>query len=111
MGGWHYAQVLAGIVFNANPLALLIYPFSCIFGSILLGWLRAKSQSVWLACLAHAAGNVIVMGSIGALLPQVSDISAFAFRIFGYGVVTLVLVLSRRVPWNEETVAKSKVVA
>jgi membrane protease YdiL (CAAX protease family) len=100
-GVWHYAQVLAGIVLSANPLALLIYPVSCIVGSILLDWLRTKSQSVWPACLAHAVGNVIVTGAIGGLLPQVPDISTFVFRIIGYAVVALVLVLSRRVLWRK----------
>ncbi|MBM3143436.1 MAG: CPBP family intramembrane metalloprotease [Chloroflexi bacterium] len=100
-GIWHYAQVLAGIVMSANPLALLIYPFSCITGSILLGWLRTKSQSVWPACLAHAVGNVIVTGAIGGLLPQVPDISTFAYRVIGYALVALALFLSHRVPWRE----------
>ncbi len=103
-GVWHYAQVLAGIVFSANLLALLMYPLSCIVGSIFLGWLRTKSQSVWPACLAHAVGNVIVTGAIGGLLPQVPEISTFVFRIIGYAVVALALILGRRVPWRETVV-------
>ena len=108
-GIWHYAQVLAGIVFSANLLALLIYPLSCIVGSIFLGWLRAKSNSVWPACLAHAVGNVIVTGAIGGLLPQVPEISTFIYRIIGYAVVALALVLTRRVPWREAAVGQAAV--
>lgn len=100
-GIWHYALVLAGIVMSANPLALLIYPFYCMTGSVILGWLRDKSQSVWPACLAHAVGNVIVTGALGGLLPQVSDLSTFVYRMIGYAVVALVLVFSRRVPWRD----------
>ncbi len=100
-GVWHYAQVLAGIVMSANPLALLIYPFYCMTGSVILGWLRNKSQSVWPACLAHAVGNVIVTGALGGLLPQVSDLSTFVYRMIGYAVVALVLVFSRRVSWRD----------
>jgi len=110
-GIWHYAQVLAGIVLSADPLALLIYPFSCAVSSILLGWLRAKSQSVWPACLAHAVGNVIVSGATANLLPEVPEISTFVFRIIGYAVVALVLVLSWRVPWREAAVGQAAVQA
>jgi len=99
-GIWHYAQVLEGIVMSANLLALLIYPLSCIVGSIFLGWLRDKSQSVWPACLAHAVGNVIVTGALGGLLLQVPEISAFVYRVIGYAVVALALILTRRVPWR-----------
>ena len=100
-GIYHYAHVLSGITMSANPLALLIYPFYCIMGSIMLGWLRDKSQSVWPACLAHAVGNVVVSGMTARLLLNVSDISVFVFTLIGEAVVALVLVLSRRVPWHD----------
>jgi len=66
---------------------------------------------VWPACLAHAVGNVIVTGALGGLLPQVPEISTFVFRIIGYGVVALVLILSRRVPWRETVVEPAAVQA
>jgi len=100
-GIYHYAHVLSGITMSANPMALLIYPFYCIMGSIILGWLRDKSQSIWPACLAHAVGNVIVSGLTAKLLPNVSDISVFVFTLIGEAVVALVLALSRRVPWRD----------
>ena len=108
-GIWHYAQVLAGIVLSANPLALLIYPVDCAVGSIFLGWLRAKSKSVWPACLAHAVGNVIVSGMTAKLLHDASDMSGWVYTIIGYGVVALVLILSRRVPWRETAVEQAAV--
>jgi membrane protease YdiL (CAAX protease family) len=100
-GIWHYAQVLAGIVMSANPLALLIYPFYSAASSIILGWLRDRSQSVWPACLAHAVGNVVVTGVTFKLLANVSEIATFVFTLIGYGAVALALVLSRRVAWHE----------
>lgn len=100
-GLWHYANVLAGIVMSGNLLALLIYPIYNIMGCVILGWLRNKSQSVWPACLAHAVGNVIVTGMITNLLPAIPDISVFLFRLIGEGLVALVLVLTRRVPWRD----------
>jgi membrane protease YdiL (CAAX protease family) len=107
-GIYHYAHVLSGISMSANPLALLIYPFYCIMGSIILGWLRDKRQSVWPACLAHVVGNVIVSGITAKLLPDVSDISVFVFTLIGEAVVALVLVLSRRVPWRETAVEQKE---
>lgn len=104
-GIWHYANVLTGIVMSANLLALIIYPIYNIMGCIILGWLRDKSQSVWPACLAHAVGNIIVTGVIAKLLPTIPDISVFLYRLIGEGLVAIVLVLSRRVPWRE-TVAE-----
>jgi len=110
-GIYHYAHVLSGITMSANPLALLIYPFYCIMGSIILGWLRDKSRSVWPACLAHAVGNVIVSGMTAKLLPNVSDISVFVFTLVGEAVVALVLVLSRRVPWSDTETQQATVQA
>lgn len=106
-GIWHYDQVLAGVVLSANPLALLIYPIFCVMSSLVLGWLREKSKSVWPACLAHAIGNVIVSGMTAKLLPNASDMSVWMYTLIGYGVVALVLVLSRRVPWRETAVEQS----
>jgi uncharacterized protein len=110
-GIYHYAHVLSGITMSANPLALLIYPFYCIMGSIILGWLRDKSQSIWPACLAHAVGNVIVSGLTAKLLPNFSDISVFVFTLIGAAVVALVLVLSRRVPWHDAETQQATVQA
>ena len=106
-GIWHYAHVLAGIVMDANPLALLIYPFFCIAISILLGWLRTKSQSVWPACLAHAVGNVIVTGAVGSTLSEVPEISTLIFRVVGYAVMGLILVLTQRVSRSVAATAKT----
>ena len=63
-GVWHYPINIRGYNFPERPiLGLLVFPITTIMLSIILGWLRLRSGSVWASCLAHAATN-----SIGATL-------------------------------------------
>jgi len=48
-------------------LGLLTFPVTTIFLSIIFGWLRLKTGSVWSASLAHAATNA-AGGSLIVLL-------------------------------------------
>ena len=101
-GIWHYAFVISGISLSCNPAALLIYPINCALISIFYGWMRTKSKSVWPVCLAHAVGNMVVTNVVAMLLPDVLELLAWGvFRLAGYAVVALVLVLSRQVIWRE----------
>ena len=58
---WHFPENLRGYNFPDNPLVggLFIFPVGAIFLSIIFGWLRLKTGSVWSSSLAHAAFNVI----------------------------------------------------
>lgn len=57
---WHYPLLLRGYDFPENRLAgLLVFPVSTIFLSIIFGWLRLKTGSIWSAALAHSATNAI----------------------------------------------------
>ena len=59
-GIWHYPINLRGYNFPEHPiLGLLVFPISTILLSIIFGWLRLRSGSVWSACLAHSATNTI----------------------------------------------------
>ena len=67
-GVWHYPINLRGYNFPEHPiLGLLVFPISTIILSIIFGWLRLRTGSVWPACLAHAATNAIG-GSLTMLL-------------------------------------------
>ena len=67
-GIWHYPINLRGYNFPEHPiLGLLVFPISTVMLSIIFGWLRLRSGSVWSACLAHAATNSIG-GSLTMLL-------------------------------------------
>ncbi len=65
---WHYPLMLRGYNFPDNRLlALLVFPVSTIFLSIIFGWLVLKTGSIWSSSLAHSATNVIG-GSLSLLL-------------------------------------------
>jgi membrane protease YdiL (CAAX protease family) len=67
-GIWHYPLNLQGYNFPANPyLGLLVFPISAVLLSIILGWLRLSTGSIWAASLGHAAFNT-VGGSLSVAL-------------------------------------------
>ncbi len=59
-GVWHYPLVLAGYQYPDNRwLGLLVLPVSTVLLSIVFGWLKSRTGSIWPACLAHAATNAV----------------------------------------------------
>jgi membrane protease YdiL (CAAX protease family) len=59
-GVWHYPLILMGYEYPHYPLlGLIVFPVSTILLSIIFGWLRLRSGSIWSACVAHAATNAI----------------------------------------------------
>jgi uncharacterized protein len=67
-GIWHAPIILLGFQRYDNPwLGVLIFPVFTLWSSIILGWLRLKTGSLWSACLAHGATNAIG-GSLTTLL-------------------------------------------
>jgi uncharacterized protein len=64
-GVYHYPVILVGFEgFENTLIGLIVFPVTTILLSIIFGWLRAKTGSVWVTCLAHSATN----GVGGALL-------------------------------------------
>jgi uncharacterized protein len=67
-GIWHYPLLLRGYDFPQNRLAaLIVFPVSTIFLSIIFGWLLINTGSIWSCSFAHAATNAIG-GSLSLLL-------------------------------------------
>jgi membrane protease YdiL (CAAX protease family) len=67
-GVYHYPVILAGFEAYENVwVGLAIFPVFTILQSIVQGWLRQQSSSVWTSCLAHAAMN-FVGGNLSAYL-------------------------------------------
>jgi membrane protease YdiL (CAAX protease family) len=67
-GVWHYPVNLQGYNYpHHRILGLFIFPIWTVYLSIIFGWLRLKTGSVWAASLAHAATNAIE-GSLTLLL-------------------------------------------
>jgi membrane protease YdiL (CAAX protease family) len=67
-GVWHYPINLRGYNFPGHPLlGLIVFPIGTVLLSIVFGWLRLRTGSVWATSLAHAATNAIG-GSLTTLL-------------------------------------------
>ncbi len=67
-GVWHYPAVLAGYLPNEHgPLGVLLYAWYMIPFSIILGWLRLRTGSIWPPTLAHLANNAIGSVLLSAL--------------------------------------------
>ncbi len=59
-GVWHYPALLRGYDFPDNKVAgPLVFTVTAVLFSIILGWLRLKTESIWPCSLAHAAMNAI----------------------------------------------------
>jgi len=57
-GVWHFPLVLLGYQYPQHPLwGLAVFPISTVLISIVFGWLRSASDSIWPVCLAHASFN------------------------------------------------------
>jgi membrane protease YdiL (CAAX protease family) len=64
-GVYHYPVILVGFEgFENTQLGLIVFPVTTVLLSIVFGWLRARTGSVWVTCLAHSATN----GVGGAIL-------------------------------------------
>jgi membrane protease YdiL (CAAX protease family) len=79
-GVWHYPINIRGYNFPEHPiLGLLVFPITTVMLSIIFGWLRMRSGSVWVSCLAHAATN-----SIGATLTMALFLGGGDSILFNY---------------------------
>ena len=57
---WHLPLNLRGYNFPDQPiLGMLVFTVSAIMLSIIFGWLRTKTGSIWSASLGHSATNAI----------------------------------------------------
>jgi membrane protease YdiL (CAAX protease family) len=66
-GLWHLPIILGGYEFGGDPVvATAAFCFTTVLISIIFGWLREKSGSIWVTSLAHSATNTIG-GSLSVL--------------------------------------------
>jgi uncharacterized protein len=66
-GLWHLPVILRGYEMPGNPMTVTaVFCVGTVLLSIIFGWLRRKSGSVWVTSLAHSATNAIG-GSLGLL--------------------------------------------
>lgn len=59
-GLWHWPLIVRGYAFPGDPLvATAVFCTTTVLLSVVFGWLREKSGSIWVTSLAHAATNTI----------------------------------------------------
>lgn len=59
-GVWHYPLILRGYDFgDERALGAAIFPVSTIFFSIIFGWLKDRTGSIWVCSLAHSSTNAV----------------------------------------------------
>jgi membrane protease YdiL (CAAX protease family) len=68
-GVWHWPLALLGYAEFPNlAVGLLGWTAWIVCQEIILAWLRARSGSVWPACLAHAGNNMVLVTLTNAML-------------------------------------------
>jgi uncharacterized protein len=77
---WHYPLIIPGYEHYQNVAAsLLVFPVNTILLSIIFGWLRLKTLSIWASSIAHGATN-----SFGASVTLLLFAGGPNFILVGY---------------------------
>ena len=59
-GFWHYPLIILGYEhYESTAVGLLIFPICTIMLSIIFGWLRSETGSIWASSVAHGATNAL----------------------------------------------------
>ncbi len=86
-GVWHTPLLMLGTELPGHPrLILLLFPIGTVFYSIILGWLRLKSGSIWPSSLAHSAINNLrspLMAFLFFAVPDKLGIAVLGIAVFG----------------------------
>ena len=73
-GVWHYPLLLSAPEIPQHEIAMLaIFPAGTVLYSILLGWLRIRSNSIWPSSFAHSCINNVRSPLIAMLFAAVPD--------------------------------------
>jgi membrane protease YdiL (CAAX protease family) len=73
-GVWHYPLLATGIELPKHPyLIFLIFPVLTVLYSIIFGWLRLRSGSIWVSSFAHSAVNNLGSSSLVVLFAAQPD--------------------------------------
>jgi CAAX protease family protein len=87
---WHLPVLVRGYAFPDNPYSgVALFSVSCVLLSIVFGWLRLKTGSIWSTSLAHGATNAIagnmtfLLFSGGASMLLVSNLGMLAWIPLG----------------------------
>ncbi|MCO8273983.1 CPBP family glutamic-type intramembrane protease [Actinoplanes sp. TRM 88003] len=88
---WHFPLAFLGYVeYGHLALGLAGWTLWIVAQEVLLAWLRARSGSVWPACLAHAGNNFVLAPLTAALLTGPSGFSPEAQQFLIFAVLAAV---------------------
>jgi membrane protease YdiL (CAAX protease family) len=93
-GVWHYPLLMLGTELPGHPLlVLLLFPVGTVFYSIVFGWLRLRSRSIWTASLAHSAVDNLRSPLIALLFVSTPDKAGIALLgLASFGLIALLIV-------------------
>lgn len=90
-GVWHYPLLMLGTELPGHPQAVLvIFPVFTALVSIVFGWLRTSSGSIWPSSLSHSAINHLRSPLIALLFPAVTD--RLGLTLIGLAVLGVIAV-------------------
>ncbi|MFW5487766.1 MAG: lysostaphin resistance A-like protein [Desulfovibrio sp.] len=82
---WHLPLNLRGYNFPGHPvLGMVTFTVGCILLSIIYGWLRERSGSIWPVCLAHASTNAVGASLVLLAVPAYSGVSVAFLGVLGW---------------------------
>jgi uncharacterized protein len=98
-GVWHYPMILSGgQPTESIAQTLLLLPVSMMAMSVLLGWMRSRTGSLWPGTVAHAANNVTHVGltsvaftgTTAGTLPASASVPVIVGELVVWGVIVAV---------------------
>lgn len=92
---WHYPGILfGGYASESAPVwySLVSFTVMALGWSMVLGWLRFASGSVWPAALMHGAHNIFIQAVLDPVTRDASGLTPFVSGEFGLGVAFAYLV-------------------
>jgi Type II CAAX prenyl endopeptidase Rce1-like len=109
MGVWHWPLIMAGGEPVANRVVLLVaFPLSTITASIILGYLRLSTDSVWPCSVAHSGNNgagsnlsqLAFTGKTTGALPNSALVGIVADAIICLGIIAFSKTIRTMRPWT-----------
>jgi membrane protease YdiL (CAAX protease family) len=93
---WHYPLAFLGYAqFDHLAIGLILWTAWILCQEVILAWLRARSRSIWPACLAHASNNMVIVPLTTALLLEPRGFTADAVSL----MTVLVLIAVAALPF------------
>jgi membrane protease YdiL (CAAX protease family) len=102
---WHLPLLLFADYNNATEwwFAMSCFAVMVIASSVILTWLRLRSQSVWPCAIFHASHNVLIQSFFTPLTGSRGPATAYAVDEFGLAVPAVVLLFAFLIwrDWNQ----------